>query len=224
MKCSDIAALALIVLSMLRIASTWTIFSATVDEPMHVSAGLELYTQHRHTYLPANPPLPRLVFALAPWLGGMDFDPRHTVNEQLQRVFYSDGRYETNLVLARSGNLVFFLIASLAVWWWARRELGATGGLVATLLFALQPMIAGHAGLATHDTAAVAAPQSALAFARWLDDRTIEARRVVRCRVRICGALQVLLHRLRARGVSGDVHRAARCSMADARPHFSLRW
>ena len=170
---ADWFALALIVLSMLRIASTWTVFSATVDEPMHVSAGLQLYAQHVNTYLPANPPLPRLVFGLAPWLGGMDFEPRRSHNEQLLAVFYSDGHYKTNLVLARSGMLVFFVIASLATWWWARRELGATAGFVATLLFTFQPMIAGHSGLATHDmpgTAGVAV--SLLAFSRWLGDRT----------------------------------------------------
>jgi hypothetical protein len=170
----DFAALALIALSMLRIASTWTVFSATVDEPMHVSAGLQLYTQHVYTYQSENPPLPRLVLAFAPWLGGMDFDPNRAVPEQLLRVFYSDGRYETNLVLARCGNLLFFLIASLATWWWARRELGAIAGFVAALLFTFQPMVAGHAGLATHDMAATAGVAvSLLAFARWLDARTV---------------------------------------------------
>ncbi|HEV7241767.1 MAG TPA: glycosyltransferase family 39 protein [Thermoanaerobaculia bacterium] len=176
MKRTDIAALALIVLSMLRIASTWTVFSVTVDEPMHISAGLQLYTQHVYTYQPENPPLPRVVLALVPWLGGMDFDPARRVDEQLLRVFHSDGRYETNLVLARAGNLVFFVIASLATWWWARRELGAVGGFVATLLFTFQPIVAGHAGLATHDVAATAGVAvSLLAFTRWLDARTVRS-------------------------------------------------
>lgn len=176
MKRFDAAALALIALSMLRIASTWTVFSATVDEPMHTSAGLQLYTQHVYTYQPENPPLPRLVLAFAPWLGGMDFDPNRPVDQQLLRVFSSDGRYERNLVLARCGNLLFFAIASLAVWWWARRELGATGGAIATLLFTFQPMVAGHAGLATHDMAATAGVAvSLLAFSRWLDARTVRA-------------------------------------------------
>ena len=171
MKRIDVAAFALIALSMLRIASTWTVFSATVDEPMHVSAGLQLYTQHAYTYQPENPPLPRLVLALIPWLAGMDFDSRRLVEEQALMVFYSDGRYETNLALARSGNLLFFLIASIATWWWARRELGETGGFVAVLLFTFQPMVAGHAGLATHDMAATASfVVSLLAFLSWLDE------------------------------------------------------
>lgn len=164
------AALALIVLSMLRIASTWTLYSATADEPMHVSGGLQLYTQRAYTYGTENPPLPRAVFALAPWLGGMDFDPKRSIDQQLLRVFYSDDRYKTNLVLARAGNLVFFILGSVAVWLWAHRELGSKGALIATLLFTVQPMVAGHAGLATHDMAATAGVAwSLLTFVRWLD-------------------------------------------------------
>src|SRR5688572_27144992 len=166
----DIISLALIALAILRIASTWTTFSVTVDEPMHVSAGLQLYTQHDYSYQSENPPMSRVVLALAPWLGGMEFDPGRSMNEQLQRVFYSKGRYETNLVLARAGNLVFFLLGSLATWWWARRELGPPGGAVAALLFTMQPVVVGHSGLATTDAAITAGVAIALlAFARWLD-------------------------------------------------------
>lgn len=168
------AALALIVLSMLRVAASWTALSATVDEPMHVSAGLQFYTQRVYTYQPENPPLPRLVFALPALLGGMDFDPNRSIDQQLLRVFYSDDRYKTNLVLGRAGNLVFFLIGSIAVWLWARRISGETAGFIATLLFTFQPMIAGHAGLATHDLPATAGVALALlAFARWLDEQTV---------------------------------------------------
>ncbi len=167
---ADLAAIALVVLTMLRIASTWTVFSATIDEPMHISAGLQLYTQHQYTYQPENPPLPRLVLALAPYAAGMDFDPSRDMIQQLLRVFYSDGRYMRNLVLARAGNLLFFALAAIATWRWARRELGSAGGLVATLLFTLQPLIIGHSGVATHDAAATAGMAvSLLAFARWLD-------------------------------------------------------
>jgi hypothetical protein len=172
---ADLAAIALIAISLVRIASTWTLYSATVDEPMHVSAGLELYTQHKYTYQPENPPLPRVVHAFAPWLGGMTFDPNLSINAQLLHVFYSNDRYKTNLVLARCGNLLFFILASVAVWLWARRELGSAGGFVATLLFALQPMIAGHAGLATHDVAATAGVAwSLFAFVRWLEVQTVK--------------------------------------------------
>lgn len=168
---ADLAAIALIVVSVVRIASTWTFFSATVDEPMHVSAGLQLYTQHEYALQPENPPLPRVVLAFAPWVGGMDFDPDRSVDQQLLRVFYSDDRYKTNLVLARSGNLVFFALAAVAVWLWARRELGSVGGVIAMALFTLQPVIVGHAGLATHDIAATAGlAWSLLAFSCWMSE------------------------------------------------------
>ena len=167
---ADVAGWLLIALTALRIASSWTVFSATLDEGMHVAAGLQIYTQHTWTYGRENPPLPRLVLAMAPWLGGMRFDPGLDVHEQQRALFYGNGRYRQNLALARAGNLVFFLIAVLAVRAWARRELGSTGGLVAVLLFAGQPVVAGHAGLATVDIAGTAGVAlSLLAFLRWLD-------------------------------------------------------
>jgi hypothetical protein len=90
-------------------------------------------------------------------------------------VFYSNGEYAKNLVRARAGTLLFFLIAALATWRWARRELGEAGGFLATLLFATQPAIAGHAGLATHDIAATAGVALSLfAFTRWLEEQTLQ--------------------------------------------------
>jgi 4-amino-4-deoxy-L-arabinose transferase-like glycosyltransferase len=161
---ADLAALLLIFLTMIRIASTWTTFSATEDEPMHIAAGLQLYAQGTYTMQPENPPLPRYVLAFAPWIGGMKFEP------ELGRVFYSSGSYISNLVLARCGNLFFFLIAALAVWLTARRELNPLGGLVSTLIFVTQPLIAGFFGLATLDGPAVAGVALALlAFSFLLD-------------------------------------------------------
>ena len=168
---ASLAAIALILIAAVRIASTFRVFSVTVDEPMHVSAGLQLYTQHDYSYQPANPPLPRLVFALAPWLGGMKFDPQAEVTAQLPHVFHSRGQYARNLTLARVGNLVFFAIAAVAVWVWARGELGDRGGLIAVLLFTMEPVVLGYCGLATHDASATAGFAVCLvAFARWMDN------------------------------------------------------
>lgn len=167
----DLVAIAAIGFAILRVAATWTVFSATVDEPMHVSAALQLFVGHDYAYQSENPPLPRVVLGIAPWLGGMQFDPTHGVETQLRRVFYSGRGYKTNLVLARCGNLVFLLIAALATWRWSRRELGEAGGALAALIFTMQPMVLGHAGLGTLDVAATAGTIVALyAFSRWLDD------------------------------------------------------
>jgi len=174
MRRSTLAAIALIALGAARIASTYTTFSATTDEPMHLSAGLELLTQHRYSYQLENPPLPRLVFALTPWLAGVKFDPSIDYVEQMKRVYYSNGQYTRNLAIARAGNLVFFLLAAIATWLWARRELGDRGGVIATFLFTMQPIVLGYSGLVTHDAAATAGVALALlAFAYWLDRRTL---------------------------------------------------
>ena len=171
---SSIAAGATIALAMVLIASTWTIFSATTDEPIHLSAGLELLANHQYTLQPWNPPLPRVVFAFVPWRLGLQYDPRLNLIDQLKVVFHHGGRYTRNLAIARAGNLLFFLIAAIATWLWARREMGNLGGFIATLLFALQPTILGHSGVVTHDAPGTAGVAVAiLAFTRWLEHPTI---------------------------------------------------
>lgn len=158
----------LIVIAAVRIALTYRVFSDTADEANHVGAGLDLYQNHRYVVQLANPPLPRLVLAAAPRLGGMRRDMSVDFSAQLRSVF-EHGKYERDLVLARVGNLVFFVIAAIGVWLLARRVLDETAALLALALFTTQPVVLGFAGLATHDIAAVAGTAVALlAFVRWL--------------------------------------------------------
>ncbi len=165
-----LVAAVLIVIASLRIASTYRVFSDTADEANHVGAGLDLYQNHRYIVQDWNPPLPRVVLAAAPYLGGMRRDMSVDFQKQLQSVFAS-GKYERDLVLARVGNLVFFLLAALGVWFLARRVLDETQALIALALFTTQPVILGYSGLATHDTAAVAGTAlGLLAFVRWRDE------------------------------------------------------
>ena len=160
----------LIVVASLRIASTYRVFSDTADEANHVGAGLDLYQNHRYVVQLENPPLPRLVLAAAPYLGGMRRDMNVDFSHQLQSVF-ANGKYERDLVLARAGNLLFFVLAALGVWFLARRVLDETQALIALALFTTQPVILGYSGLATHDTAAMAGTAvGLLAFVRWLDE------------------------------------------------------
>ncbi|HEY2093558.1 MAG TPA: glycosyltransferase family 39 protein [Thermoanaerobaculia bacterium] len=161
---------ALVVIAALRIASTYRVFSDTADEANHVGAGLELYQSHSYTVQDWNPPLPRLVLAAAPYLGGMRRNMHVDFSRQLQSIF-SNGKYERDLVLARVGNLLFFALAAIAVWLLARRVLDETQALIALALFTTQPVILGYSALATHDTAAIAGTALALlAFVRWLDE------------------------------------------------------
>jgi hypothetical protein len=172
---ADLIALILIVIGVLRILPAMSLYSVTSDEPLHVSAGMELVTQHRYHFQAENPPLPRLVFAWPLWrAGGGMFDPALDASTQMKRLFYASGHYVRDIFLARVGNLLFFIIASLATWWLARRELGRLGGLVAMLLFTTQPVVLGYTSIANLDMASVAGLALALlAFSRWIERPTL---------------------------------------------------
>jgi 4-amino-4-deoxy-L-arabinose transferase-like glycosyltransferase len=163
-----IAAL-LIAIGAIRMATTWRVFSATNDEATHVGAGLELYEFHRYTLQSENPPLARVIYAAAPWFGGMRFDPHGTFTDQIHSVFYGHGDYRANLFRGRAGTVIFFLIAAIAVFFAARDALGDSGAVAATFLFTMEPVVLGYSALATHDGPAVAGLAVALlAFGRWL--------------------------------------------------------
>lgn len=163
-----IAAL-LIAIGAIRMATTFRTFSVTNDEPTHVGAGLELLQFHRYNLQSENPPLARIVFAAVPWLGGMRFDPHGSFSDQIHSVFYGHGEYRANLFRARIGTIVFFVIASVALFLAARDALGDAGALAATFLFTMEPIILGYSALATHEGPAVAGLAVALlAFGRWL--------------------------------------------------------
>lgn len=169
-RAADPVALLLIAIAALRVIATLTIFSATTDEPLHVTCGLQLVQEGRYDFQLENPPLPRVVFAWPLHLAGGRFDAGPEALEQMRAVFYSTGNYEQALFVARIGNILFFVIAALATWRLARRELGPGGGALATLLFTTQPVILGMSGIANLDMAAVAGLALALlAFSRWIE-------------------------------------------------------
>src|SRR5260370_36007858 len=163
-------AIILVAIGALRIALTWTTFSEGIDEPIHLASGIEMLTRHEYRLHVVNPPLPRLAFAIGPWLDGMTLAGLDPVYSNLTRVFQSGRGYLRTLALSRAGNLIFFLIAAIATWMWARREAGELVAITALLLFTTQPVILGWLGLITHDgpaTAGVAV--SLLALSRWLE-------------------------------------------------------
>ena len=167
---ADLVSVLLIGIAMIRIVSTLTIFSATTDEPLHVTAGVQFVQDGTYAWQLENPPLPRVVFGWLITQGGARFDPSREMMDMMKWLFYSSGHYKTSLFLARAGNLVFFIIAATGTWWLARRALGRSGGAIATLLFTTQPVILGLAGIANLDTAAVAGVALALvAFWRWVE-------------------------------------------------------
>lgn len=164
-----LVAVFLLALAALRIIPTYRVFSATTDEATHVGAGLELLQLHRYQLQVVNPPLARIVLAVGPALSGMRFDPSGDYGAQLHNVFYGQGKYERNLFVSRIGNLVFLALATMALFYWVRREIDAVAASIAAFLFTFQPALLGHAALATNDAAATAAMAlSLLALSRWM--------------------------------------------------------
>jgi 4-amino-4-deoxy-L-arabinose transferase-like glycosyltransferase len=164
----------LLAVAVVRIAATYTVFSETLDEPVHLAAGLEIYTRHVYVVQNLNPPLPRLLFALGPLLDGVRLDGLDPIWDRLSEVFQKGKGYRRTLALARAGNLLFFLIAAVAVWMWARKEAGELAGLATMFLFTTEPVVLGYFGLIAHDGAAAAGVALAmLAFLRWIESPSV---------------------------------------------------
>jgi 4-amino-4-deoxy-L-arabinose transferase-like glycosyltransferase len=166
-----IALLVLMGMAVAGVSSTWTILTATVDEPTQIASGMEWLDKGTYTYEFQHPPLARIVVALGPYLKGVrSFSQPHSTNEG-NAILHADGDYWGNLAAARSGTLIFLIQACVVVFLWGRRWFGAATGIWAVLLFVHLPPILGHAGLATLDMACAAAVVTALyQFVRCLEN------------------------------------------------------
>jgi hypothetical protein len=169
-----------------RIASTWRVLNETSDEAYHIGCGMEWLHTGRYTYETQHPPLARVVAAIGVTLGGgvfhalPDAAPSGSTGAVAgqphggQPAGIAEGRFILDsapdylklLAWARSGNLLFFLLACLGVWLLAARCGGAAVAAVSVAAFTLVPVVLGHAGLATTDMALTAC--LGLAFWCWL--------------------------------------------------------
>ena len=153
-----------------RIASTWSVFNHTIDEPDTLAAGIEYLTTGRYLYEDTHPPLGRVFAALGPYLAGERFQKGPDSYHEGYRILGRGAHYDRVLALGRAGNLVFFWIASLVVYLWGWRAGGPKAALSATLLFTTLPPILAHAGLMTVDFALCAMTSAAaLASLHWAD-------------------------------------------------------
>ena len=174
MSRARLATLAVAIITLIaiaRIASTWRVFSQTVDEPIHVAAGLEWLDEGEYTLDVEHPPLPRLLFAVDAWVSNAHVERTWGRVARGSELFYRNRAYRRNLAAARAGNLPWFILATVVVFAWARRLSGTAAGLAAIALFGALPPILGHASLTTTDMAAAATVVTALFFfARWLEE------------------------------------------------------
>jgi hypothetical protein len=155
------------------VASTWSVFSQTLDEPAHIAAGMEWVDEGRYTTDPQHPPLARLLFAIGPRLAGASFQEGGGFVSQGNAVLYCCEDYVRILSLARAGNLPFLLLGIFVVAFWSWRLYGPGGAVIGTLLYASLPPVLAHSGVATTDMAAASTIAAALlAFDLWLERRT----------------------------------------------------
>ena len=141
----------------IRIVSTYTVFSFTSDEPVHVAAGMEWLDKGTYTYDPENPPLARVMTAIGPFLTGSRSRNMAGMWPEGWAILNAPGDYKRRLALARLGILPFFWLTCLVMYLWTKRYLGETIALFATFFLTLLPPILAHAGLATTDIALTAA-------------------------------------------------------------------
>jgi 4-amino-4-deoxy-L-arabinose transferase-like glycosyltransferase len=162
-----VAALSLVaLLTALRVALTHRIFSQVIDEPVHIAAGYD-WLAGSYTLDIEHPPLARVLVALPLRLVGAPAPAEQNWMRRGTELLLTGGRYERNLALARTGNLIFLMIAIVAVGFWGAHYHGYPAGLIAAGIYSLLPPILGHAGVATTDMAAAAmTPLALLAFAR----------------------------------------------------------
>jgi hypothetical protein len=166
--------MALIVAATVAIASTARVFSGTVDEPAHLAAGMQWLTTGDYTYDLPHPPLGRIAAALGPFAHGARSTGDSAIYDEGARILGTGQRYADMLASARHGELVFFVLLAIVVWFWGKSLVGDAGAAVATLLVVANPNVLAHAGLATTDIACAATTTLALFLAaRWVDAPTL---------------------------------------------------
>jgi Dolichyl-phosphate-mannose-protein mannosyltransferase len=156
-----------------RIISTYSVFSTTADEPAHIACGMEYVANHVYKLETQHPPLTRAMIAFLPYLNGTR--PRGIPNFQNEgwALITYERHPDTTVFLMRLGNLPFFVLGGLVVFFWARRYFGGATAALATLLYTLLPPVLAHAGLATTDMGLAACVGAAfLAAIVWAEEPT----------------------------------------------------
>ncbi|MFB3778598.1 MAG: ArnT family glycosyltransferase [Bryobacteraceae bacterium] len=154
----------------MRIASNYRVFSHTFDEPCHLATGLEWVDRGAYSLAPQQPPLARIGLAFGVYQMGLHYSEDPDCNTAGKKTLYSGAGYEDILAVSRAGNLPWFWIASLGVFFWCRRLTGAWPALAAVLLFTNLPPVLAHAGLATVDMGLTATFVWAVyTFTLWLE-------------------------------------------------------
>ena len=132
----------------------------TVDEPVHITGGLEILQNMGHTVNPESGVLPQVVTAL-PLLARVDMPPELTMEKRLITP-YPYARYvlydvaecqESDFFFARLIMVSFSLLACTALWLIARKTGGRIPALLVAALYVFMPLFVSNAPLSTADMA-----------------------------------------------------------------------
>lgn len=171
--------IALLLIGVIRIVSTYSVFSYTFDEPAHLACGMEWLDKGAYTWEPQHPPLSRVAVALGPYLIGARSQNTKRVNIFSMTfegfgILFNGGRYDETIALARLGVLPFYIVGCLIVYFWTRRYASRATAVIALFLFSFLPPILAHGGLATTDMACTAFLAAAFfAGAVWMEQPTL---------------------------------------------------
>ncbi len=137
----------------------------TVDEVVHLPAGISYCEQGTFRLYPHNPPLVKLITGFAVRLQDPQTDQLYSDPDwgwaTSNKTAFAHGFMLLNadrlLELCRTGRLLmpfFATLGGLVVFDWSRRLWGNTGGLLSLGLWSLSPNILAHSRLITTDVAA----------------------------------------------------------------------
>ncbi len=160
---------ALAVIALVRVASTHRVYSATLDEPIHLGCGYEWFDGTYTTDM-THPPLARVICALPLRLAHFPELRGTNMVDRGNQLLYFGNRYTRTLARGRMGNLLLFALAITVVALWTSFRFGREVAVAAVALFTNHPLVLGHAGLITTDMALTATlPLALFALDRLFD-------------------------------------------------------
>lgn len=134
--------------------------SAIFDETAHIPAGYSYLTQHDMRLNPEHPPLLKALSALPLLFLPLNFDTTqpywaNDVNGQWDagRAFLYESGNDWNQILfwSRVPIILVGIALGLFLFWWGKKWIGLTGGLIAFTLAMFDPNILGHNHYVTTD-------------------------------------------------------------------------
>lgn len=137
--------------ALIRVVSTFPVFSVTVDEPYHLATGLEWIERHEMKLSHQQPPFAKSVVAILPYLAGVR--TAQATLHPFEEGWHIVSRAPTNTIaLARFGPTIFFILGGWLLWFWVKSLSGRVDAALAVLYYATLPALLAYAGLAVLDS------------------------------------------------------------------------